>query len=161
MPLSGRDRVKELNPDLSSENNTPLEQRPARLRTRDSVGLIKSTRSSLTRGISTSRSVRASSIESYIHSPSSSRIRGVPKKTNDSKSTGQKVDNPTIIPESSDRSARPDNTDLGTSSETSHSSKSHKGTTDRVTMAAGRLPPFVRDKLNKAECGPTSIRQQC
>ena len=28
-------------------------------------------------------------------------------------------------------------------------------------MSAGRLPPFVRDKLNKAECGPTScgIRQ--
>ena len=152
MPLSSRDRVKEPNPDLSSENSKPLEQRPARSKTRDPVGLIKSTRSSLTRGISSSRSVRASPIESYIRSPSSSRTKGVPKKTIDSTSTGQRVDNPTFIPD----------TDSGTSSETSYSSKSNKGTTNKVTMSSGRLPPFVRDKVNKTECEPTScgIRQK-
>ena len=168
MPHSSRARVKEPNPELGIENAKPLEQRPARQRTvRDSVGLVKSTRSSLPRGTSTSRSLRASSIESYIDSPSSSRSRSIARKLNDSKPTGQKVDNPTITPESSDRpgllnpEAQPENSGIGTSSETSRSAQSHKGTTNRVTMSVGRLPPFVRGKLNKAECGPTScgIRQ--
>ena len=106
MHHSSRDRAKEPNPEIGIENTEPLEQRPPKLRARgdpDLVGLIKSTRLSLTRKISTSKALRAPSIESYIHSPSSSRSRSTTKKLNVNRPTGHKTDNLTIPPEPSDR----------------------------------------------------------
>ena len=184
MPHSSRDRAKEPNPEIGIENTEPLEQRPPRLRARgdpDLVGLIKNTRSSLTRRASTSKALTAPSIESYIHSPSSSRSRSTTKKLKVNRPTGH--NRPGTLNSDSTREAtcyipsppstsqkpelrnnpeaQPENPGEGTSSETSSSTQSYTGTTNRVTMSVERLPPFVRGPLNKAECGPTScgVRQ--
>ena len=103
MHNSSRERAKEPNPDIGIGNTGPLEQRNHRSRARvdyNLLGLVKSTRSSLTRRTSTSGALRASSIESYILSPPS---RSTVKKLNGNRPTRPKTGNPTIPLESSDR----------------------------------------------------------
>ena len=141
MPPGGGDPVKDPNHDPSIVVSTPLEQRPARQRIRDSIGTIRSSSSqsssSSRRSTRSSRSLIANPIESYLLSPSGIRSKGVTKKATKNTLTGKKSDNP-------NPTSHPD---PGTYSDTTNSSPSITAiTTSVTTMSAAKMPPFLRTK---------------